>query len=59
MSIRNATLAFYKFNQRDMSLNDYREKYTNAVEISTSYDNNLYNNKLLDYICKEKYSIDW
>ena len=32
MSIHNAKSAFYRFNQRDLSLNDYRERYTNVVE---------------------------
>ena len=59
MSIHNAKSAFYKFNMRDLSLNDYRERYTNVVEIATSYDNKLYDKKLLDYLCKEKYDMDW
>ena len=59
MSIHNAKSAFYRFNQRDLSLNDYRERYTNVVEIATSYDNKLYDDKLLDYLCKGRYAIDW
>ena len=39
MSIHNTKSAFYKFNQRDLSLNDYRERFTNIEEIATSYDN--------------------
>ena len=59
MSIHNAKSAFYRFNQRDLSLNDYRERYTNVVEIATSYDNKLCDDKLLYYLCKERYAIDW
>ena len=59
MSIHNAKSAFYRFNQRDLSLNDYRERYTNVVEIATSYENRLYDDKLLDYLCKEKYNLSW
>ena len=40
-------------------MNDYRERYTNVVEIATSYDNKLYDDKLLDYLCKEKYNTNW
>ena len=35
------------------------ERYSNVVEIATSYDNKLYDDKLLDYLCKENYTIDW
>ena len=59
MSIHNAKSAFYKFNQRDLSLNDYRERYTNVVEIATSYDNKLYDEKLLDHLSVEKYKKKW
>ena len=59
MFIHNAKPAFYRFNQRDLSLDDNRERYTNVVEIAKSYDNNLYDDKLLDCLCKEKYAIDW
>ena len=59
MSIHNAKLAFYRFNQRDFKLNDYREKFTNIVEIATSYDNKLYDDKLLDHLCLKKYGMDW
>ena len=29
------------------------------MEIAISYDNKLYDDKFLDYLCKEKYTIDW
>ena len=59
MSIHNAKSSFYKFSQRDLSLNDYREWYTNVVEIATFYNNKLYADKILNFLCKEKHYIDW
>ena len=59
LSIHNAKSAFYKFNQRDLSLNDYREKFSNVVERATSYENSLYDDKLLDYLCKKKHDKRW
>ena len=29
------------------------------VEIATSYDNKVYDEKPFDYLCKERYGIDW
>merc|ERR1711884_323744 len=41
MSIHNTKSALYRFNQRDLSLNDYRERCTNMVEIVRFYDNKI------------------
>ena len=59
MSIHNAKSAFYKFNQRDLSLNDYRERFNNVVEIATSYDNKLYDDKLLNHLCEKEHDTTW
>ena len=37
LSVHNERSAFYTYNQGNLGLNDYREKFNNMVEIDTSY----------------------
>merc|ERR1712214_141400 len=47
LSIFNAKSAFYMFNQGNMALNDYRDKYVNLVQVLTSYDIKIYERQVL------------
>ena len=38
LSIFNAKSAFYMFNQGNMALSDYREKYNNLIQVLVSYN---------------------
>ena len=42
LSIHNAKSVYYGFDQGSLSLNDYREKFMNVVEVATSYGNQLH-----------------
>ena len=44
--------------QSQLSTSSIREIYTNVVEIPTSYDNKLYDDKLFNNLCKEKHYTD-
>ena len=55
LSIHNAKSVYYSFNQGNLSLNDYREKYMNVVEIATSYDNQLHDEALSKQVCQEQH----
>ena len=46
LSIFNAKSAFYMFNQGNMALSDYREKYSNLIQVLVSYNIKIYEGKL-------------
>ena len=41
-----------------MSIHNSKSEFYN-VEIATSHDNKLYDEKLLDYLAKKYHSMDW
>ena len=52
------SLLFYKFSQGDMSLNEYRVKHDNVVQIAESYENDLWDKVVLDKVVEEEFSDD-
>ena len=52
-SVFNTKSVFYRFNQGNLRLNDYREKYSNIVNIATSYGGDLHDESLAKSICKQ------
>ena len=53
LSIHNAKSVYYGFNQGSLSLNDYREKFMNVVEIVTLYGNQLHDGLVSRQVCQE------
>ena len=51
--IHNAKSVYYRFNQGNLSLNDYREKFMNIVEVATSYKNKLHDEAVSKQVCKD------
>ena len=51
--IHNAKSVYYQFDQGNMSLNAYRKKYMNNVEIATSYGSKLHDEALCDHLSEE------
>ena len=47
LSIFNAKSAFYMFSQGNMHLSDYREKYTNLIQVLVSYKIKIYERQTL------------
>ena len=58
LSIHCAKSAFYKFSQGDMSLNEYRVKHDNVVQVAESYENDLWDKVVLDKVVEEEFSDD-
>ena len=55
LSIHNAKSVYYGFNQGNLSLNDYRKKFMNVVEVATSYGNQLHDEAVSKQVCQEKH----
>ena len=51
----NAKSAFYMFNQGNMALSDYREKYSNLIQVLVSYDIKIYERQVLADRVQKKY----
>ena len=47
LSIFNAKSAFYMFSQGSMQLSDYREKYSNLIQVLVSYNIKIYERQTL------------
>ena len=56
LSILNTKLAFYMFSQGSMQLSDYREKYSNLIQVLVSYNIKIYERQTLQDRCEEKYA---
>ena len=60
LSIFNAKSAFYMFNQGNMALSDYREKYSNLIQVLVSYDIKIYERQTLaDRVQKKHPTRTW
>ena len=58
LSIHNAKSVYYGFDQGSLSLNDYREKFMNVVEVATSYGNQLHDEAVSRQVCEESHGHD-
>ena len=56
LSIFNAKSAFYMFSQGSMQLNDYREKYSNLIQVLVSYNIQIYERQTLKERCEDQYA---
>ena len=56
LSIFNAKSAFYMFNQGNMALSDYREKYTNLIQVLISYNIKIYERQTLHERVEKKHA---
>ena len=58
LSIQNTKSVYDGFDQGSLSLNDYREKFMNVVEVATSYGNQLHDEAVSKQVCAESHGHD-